>query len=183
MSLLLLGGCASVPEESVKLSQNLASLIKISKSTHINLINKHFSVMATNIDRFAMNEYKQAFLDNVRRIMRRENPTFDELTLEQYDKAMMRVIKIRNEWIDQLKKAHTEMLLKTEQLYADMMEVNYSLTSLLVSVTGLESSQRNILDSIENGLSKKARDLEADLFQYTSNLEKMMIDSLSKIGN
>ena len=86
---LAIAGCAtSIPPESVDLSQLVGDMVTSAKVSHVNLVNLHFDHLSNEVDRFALGEYKDAYLSNVRKLMKERNPDFVELSFSDYDSAM-----------------------------------------------------------------------------------------------
>lgn len=55
---LLVGiaGCATIPKESVKLSENLSEMIESTKASHVNLANRYFAEKKNEVKRAAVLE-------------------------------------------------------------------------------------------------------------------------------
>ena len=175
-------GCASVPAVSVELSVALGKMIVKARESHINLANKHFDRLVDDADKFMLIEYKPAFLDNLRKILKREDPNFQELTVEQYDKAMERLVKIRLGWVNDIQKARRELLVLLDDFYADMVKANVEITGFLSSAAKVNKSHSNLLDAFDDNLSQKTRELEEKLLESAANIETMLANSLQSIN-
>src|SRR5882672_571022 len=90
--------CAAIPPEAVQLSATLGQMISKAKAAHISMVDQHFDGLALQAEKFAMNEYKQAFIDNVKAKMKQKDPNFIALTSEQYDAAINRIMNIKMGW-------------------------------------------------------------------------------------
>lgn len=183
LMLTAFGGCTTIPPESVKLSTMLGHMIINAKVAHINLVNKHFDRLVDDTDRFMLGEYKVAFLNNLRKTLKRDDPNFQELTMDQYDKAMDRLMKIRLNWVNDIQKARRDLLASLEEYYAVMAQANNEVTNLLGTATGLGDSRNKILDAFGGQVSTKARELETKLFDSTNYVEQMLRDQLRSITN
>lgn len=179
--LLLLSGCISIPKESIQLTEALATMLKSSKAAHISLINRHFDVLSLNVEKFAVTEYKETFLNNIRNIMKSRDPEFTELTFEQYDKAMVRIFETKNSWFNMINHAKLKLLMQIEQYYNDMAEINNAIHILLKSTTDSNESTNGVLNTIDKDLSNKTKKIETDVFDTIIGLEKTIFGT--KVGN
>ena len=176
-------GCTSIPPESAKLSNMIGRMIVNAKTSHMILVNKHFDRLSDDANRFMVNEYKPAYLGNLRKIMKRDDPNFRELTTEQYDQAMDRLLAIRLKWISEVQKSRRELLDSLEEYYKVMLAANDEITHLLNTALGLEEARNRFLDNFDDEASVKARELETKLFESTTKVENMLKDQIGSILN
>jgi len=84
--------CAAIPPEAVQLSATLGSDdIQSQGCAYQHGLTSILTVLRSQAEKFAMNEYKQAFIDNVKAKMKQKDPNFIALTSEQYDAAINRI--------------------------------------------------------------------------------------------
>lgn len=180
--LLALTSCAVIPPETVELSTLLGQMIATTETSHIVLVNKHFDQWIENADRFMKTEYKPAYISNLRKILKRDDPNFQELTIEQYDKAIDRLMRIRNGWISEIQKAREELLVSIKEYYTNMIYANNEITNFLNSTSKLDKS---LTDIFGNKLREKSKELETKLFNGlfngTTKIENMLTDALKAV--
>ena len=178
LALSVIAGCAVIPPETVELSTLLGQMIETTEISHIVLVNKHFDQWIENADRFMRTEYKPAYISNLRKILKRDDPNFQELTIEQYDKAVDRLMRIRNGWVSEIQKAREELLASIKEYYTNMIYANNEITNFLNSTSKLDKSLIGIFGS---RLREKSKELESKLFNGTAKIENMLTDALKAI--
>jgi hypothetical protein len=134
---LLIGCSASVPPESVELSTLVGEMIASAKISHVNMVNKHFDHVRSEVDFFAMNVYKDTLLVNVRKLAKQRDASFTDITIAQYDKLLMRVTNKRTEWIAEIETNRQQVLQALEEHYTVLLASNAQVTSLLRSAVKL----------------------------------------------
>lgn len=183
---LTMSGCAaSIPPESVELSQSIGNMIISAKVAHVNMVNSHFGNLREEVDNFAMSEYKEAFLNNVRKLLKQKDSNFTELSFEQYDKAMVRVFKKRSEWMDEVEKNREQVLEALEEHYSVLLATNAQVTSLLRSAVKLSETQAAILGSLNvktDGVNKKIKEMEDKLMEGSTTIHSLMDNAVKQIG-
>ena len=178
-------GCTSVPGESVELSRLVAEMIASAKASHVGLVHRHFDQRAAAVDAFAMGEYKKKFLENVLRLLQKRDPAMKSLTLEQYDAAMTRVFRLRDEWQQEVRKGRQAVLQALEQHYALLQAAQAELTALLRSAANLNETKGALLQRLGEkvGVSgAKVREIEDGLSQGLGTLDSILGDALKKLG-
>ena len=58
-------GCATVPRESVEISQEVGKGIQESRRSQVNLLNKYFETKKAQIDLWAESEFLPAYIENI----------------------------------------------------------------------------------------------------------------------
>ncbi len=184
LAAVFLGSCASIPAESVELSKLVGEMVSAAKVSHVNLVNLHFDHLLASVDQFAYGDYKAAFLGNVRKLCKEKDPDFKELTLEQYDRALMRVHKVRNEWANEVQKNRREVLQALEEHYAVLLQANAEVTSLLKSAADLSETRAALLQRFGEkiGISgTKVKELEDKLAEGTKRIDTLLEAALGQI--
>jgi len=143
--LLLVGitGCATIPKESVKLSENLSGMIESAKASHVNLVNRYFTEKKNEVKRFVMEEYKPVFIKNVKDKLKAQNKEF---TFELYDKAMERILKKRDQWVGEIEEMRIEVLNELDEHYYLMTQTNQAITDLLRSASKVEEAKKKLIE-------------------------------------
>lgn len=142
----LASSCATIPKESVKLSESLGTMISNSRSSQINLVNRYFSERIEGIRTFALDEYKPAFMKNVQKRLKDQG---QEFTFDRYDQAMGRVQKKVDEWVAEAETERAQVLDAVNQSYDRMTRANESVTSLLRSASQVEETRKALTGDLE----------------------------------
>jgi len=142
---LLIGiaGCATIPKESVKLSENLSGMIESAKASHVNLVNKYFEEKKNEVKRFVMEEYKPVFIKNVGERLKTQDREF---TFELYDRAMERILKKMDQWVGEVEEMRIEVLNELDEHYYLMSQTNEAITGLLRSASKVEESRKELIE-------------------------------------
>ena len=143
---LVINGCATIPKESVKLSESLGGMISHSRTSHVNLVNRYFSERIETIRNFALTEYKPAFIKNIQKRLKDQG---QEFTIERYDQAMGRVLKKVDEWVAEAEAERISVLGEVRESYDRMTRANESVTSLLRSASQIEEVRKKLTGDIE----------------------------------
>lgn len=142
---LLVGivGCATIPKESVKLSENLSEMIESTKASHVNLVNRYFAEKKNEVKRFVMEEYKPVFIRNVSNKLKAQNKEF---TFELYDRAMERILKKMDQWVGEVEEMRIGVLNELYDHYYLMTQTNDAITSLLRSASKVEETRKKLIE-------------------------------------
>lgn len=145
--LLLIGtGCATIPNESVKLSESLGDMISSSRSSQVNLVNRYFDERAESVRELALNEYKPALVKNVQKRLQDKG---QEFTFERYDQTISRVLKKMDEWTGEIEIQRIQVLAEINEHYDWMVRANESVTSLLRSASKIEGTRKKLIGELE----------------------------------
>ena len=179
-------GCtATIPSESVELSITIGDMILAAKVSHVNMVNTHFDHLRTEVDNFAMMEYKESFLTNIRKLMKEKNPAFTELTFSEYDRAIMRVLKKRSEWMESVEKNRQQVLQALEEHYMILLASNAEMTSMVRSAAKLSETQAALMQRFGSkvGISgTKMKEVEDKLLESSTSIRSLMDTAAKQIG-
>jgi hypothetical protein len=139
-------GCATIPKESVTLSENLGTMLSSSRASYITLVNRYFDQRVEAVRNFALNEYKPAFIKNIQKRLKDQN---QEFTFDRYDQAMTRVLKKTDEWVAEVEAQRTQVLNDVSEHYDLMTRANESVTSLLRSANQIEETRKKLTGELE----------------------------------
>lgn len=184
--LLTMSGCASIPKESAELSRHVGDMIASTQVAHVAMVNRYFDRMKTEVEDFAFRDYKNAFLANVRKVAKKKDPEFVELSFDQYDQALSRVQHKRDEWVREVDKGRQAVLLSLEEHYALMRQANASLTALLRSASNLNQTEAALFDRYGAGVgisSGKLKEWEDKVYDTTSKVRSLLDGALEALGN
>ena len=185
MGLLSFSACISIPPESVELSTLVGELVQSAKLSHFNLVNLHFDFRRKEIESFAFNGYKGAFLDNVRKLLKEQDSSFEELSLAQYDRSMDRVRKKNNEWIEIVEQDRRKVLQALEEHYSVLLGSNAELTALLKSGADLSETRSSLLArwGPKFGITaEKIKEVEDRIADSVSKVREALDEAMKKLG-
>lgn len=173
--------CTAMPPEAVQLSSSLGTMITKARAAHVNTIDRHYDQLAASIDKFALNEYKQAFLNNLKKLAKQKDPNFVDLTPSQYDAALTRIMAIRLEWRHILDVDREQVLRSLEDYYILMDKVNIEITNILRSAAGVDSAKSMLVKDLTSRFGQQAKELEDKLLGSNSRIETVLNDALKKV--
>lgn len=194
---LLLGGCATVPQASVDLSTELTRMIIHSKEAHLNLLDQYTAIRKAEVEKFINEEYIPSFTaryvaeSNVLAyIQAAETDEQKGAEILEFSEAAFPVIDERRSLlmgaVDQIDNVIRTQI---ESHYQDMLNVNQALTAHLASAAevvqtrqqlqqqlGLDISERLSLDRANEIMQKML-----DLSIKAEDLPEMIDDFKEKI--
>ncbi|TAK63640.1 MAG: hypothetical protein EPO24_04010 [Bacteroidetes bacterium] len=182
---VLLGSCATIPSESVELSQLVGEMINSAKVSHVNMVNLHFNAQSKDVDLFALHDYKEKFLSNIRDKKKERDPAFVELTFDEYDRAMERVLKKRTELLAEVEANRQRVLQALEEHYTVLLASNSEVTALLRSAAKLSETRSALLERFGQkiGISgTKIKEVEDKILEGTNNINSQMDSALKQLG-
>lgn len=173
-SLLLMMSCASIPKETVTLSQTIGSDLQILHNSHRNMVQLYYHSIKVNINTFIDDVYApfvihhvlQSELEKYRNDesslysvianagkIGDKNETQEALSimLEFQEAANSQITTKRNELLDPILNQEKEILNAIDQSYQNTIYANATLTAYLTSIHKVKKSQNEALSII--GLS------------------------------
>lgn len=181
VAMMAMASCATIPPEAVQLSSILGQMISKAKAAHIGMVDQHFDSLALQVDKFAMGEYKQAFMDNIRKLMKQKDPSFTDLTSAQYDAAMNRIMTARMGWLKTVWANKQQVLKSLEDYYALMEQANAEVTNLIRSAAGVENTRNKLVNDFTSQFGVQSKDLENKLMGSVTNVNDMLNGALQKV--
>jgi hypothetical protein len=173
--------CATIPPEAVELSRTLGQMITKAKAAHINMVDQHFDSLALQVDKFAMGEYKQAYMDNIKKLMKQKDSNFTALTSDQYDAAMNRIMNARMGWLKTVWANKQTVLKSLEDYYALMEQANAEVTNLIRSAAGVDNTRTKLVNDFTSQFGVQAKDLENKLMGSATDVNNMLNGALQKV--
>jgi len=167
-----LGGCASVPKESVELSKEVGKGIAESQRSYTGLLNTYFTSKKRQVDQWIENEYLPEYLSNIQAGLKNSGqPT--TLSIEQLRDVLRDVIIERDQKHTDLENTRLLLLTKSNEHYALLSQGNTGVTGLLQSMVDVRDATASTSQSIKTASGGKV-DLE--------QIEKKFNDYLKKAG-
>lgn len=182
LSLALLDGCANIPRQSADLSAALNDQIADMQTTHIALVNRYFDNVEGQMRQTIMTDYKDTL---VQMMKDKQKAKGADLTLEQYDKIMTKVLTRQTLVVADLQKTRSDALSAITDRYVLMRSEGQSLQNLLDSASKLQEARRKYTAQAEAKLNTGIDFLEKVDAKVQSNVDEAnrLKDGLNKIKN
>lgn len=165
-ALLTLGGCATVPRESVDLSYTLGQDLEALHQSHRELITRYFEALRTQvsdaIDQVFMPAYINSFVTSGKLIQHAQNQRPD--LVEAWARiAVKRIDQERRVRLQPLYDAERELLTSVNEAFDKVVRANATITAQLNSVVKTQQAQDEMLESVKlKGLREKINGALAD---------------------
>lgn len=167
-----LGGCASVPKESVALSKEVGKGIAESQRSYTGLLNTYFVSKKQQVDQWIENEYLPEYLSNIQAELKKAGQPIT-LSPQQLKDVLRDVIVERDQKHTDLENTRLLLLTKSNEHYALLSQGNAGVTGLLQSMVDVKEATSSAKQSIKTTSGEKV-DLE--------QIEKKFNDYLKKAG-
>ncbi len=152
--LLLLGGCAKIPQESVTLSVALGNQIASLEQAHLALLDSFFSEKERQVDQFIKEEwapeFSKIFFNNEKirskweQVSNSNNPADRTAFLNWVGPVIQqKIIDKRQQLIAPLAETERQLRRQLQQSYLQAYNMNDSLTQLLSSAATLQNKQQH----------------------------------------
>lgn len=170
---IVLSGCASIPKESAELSGALHAQLEDLRAKHIALVNKYFGEVEARVRNAILTEYKDALVQAMRDRLKEKGK---ELTTEQYDQIMTRVLAKLDHDMKGLEADRSEVLVEVTDRYVLMASETQAIHALLVSASKLEESRKKVTGAAEGRLEggiKYLQNVDAHVQGYFDEVNKV----------
>lgn len=177
-------GCATVPKESVELSSLVGEMISSAKVSHVNMVNRHFDYLRSNVEYFAFHDYKEKFLANLQKLKKDKDPTFVSLSFDEYDRAITRIQEKRDKWLEEVEKNRQAVLYALEEHYAVLTQANTEVTSFLRSATNISETHAALLQRFGPSIGvsgTKIKEVEDKILEGTNKVRSVMESAIESI--
>ena len=179
--MVTMASCTAMPPEAVQLSTSLGQMIGKSHVAHVNIVNKYFDTFTERIDKFALGDYKTAFINNAKKLAKQKDDNFVDFTPAQYDAIMTRIMTQRLEWLRSIDAERQRILREIDDYYALMDRVNKEVTNIVRSAAGVDSAKSQLIKDLTNQFGQRAKEIEDKLLGTNSMIETMLNDALKKV--
>lgn len=176
-------GCTTVPRESVELSRLVGEMITSAKVSHVNMVNRHFDYLRSEVEYFAFHDYKEAFLENMRKIKKEKDPNFTDFSINEYDRVINRIQRKRDEWLQEVENNRQSVLQALEEHYIVLTQANAYVTNLLRASAKTSEVQEALLERFGPGIGisgTKIKEVEDKVLESTNKIRSIM-DSAIKM--
>lgn len=152
ISLLSLGGCATVPRESVDLSYTLGQDLESLHQSYRELITRYFEALRAQvndaIDQVFIPTYINGFVTSGKLIQDAQNQRAD--LVEAWARiAVKRIDRERRERLQPLYDTERELLTSVNEAFDKVVRANATITAQLNSVVKTQQAQDEMLESVK----------------------------------
>jgi len=146
----VLGGCASVPKESVELSKEIGKGIAECQRSYTGLLNTYFASKKQKVDQWIENEYLPGYLSNIQADLKNAGQS-TTLSPQQLRDVLRDVIVERDQKHTDLENTRLLILTKSNEHYTLLSQANASVTGLLQSMVDVKEATSSATQKIKTG--------------------------------
>ena len=158
LAALILSGCASIPPQSVELSNALTDQIVDIRAKHIEALNRYFTAVEGQIRHTMLTGYKDDLVAGMRE---RRKAKGKELTLEEYDQITTVVLQELDSSLKDLESQRLKTLTEVMDRYSLMEAESRALAGLLTSASKVEAMRKSVTGNLEKEAEKRFTMLES----------------------
>ena len=163
MLVLLLGGCASVPQASVDLSEELTRMIINSRKSHLNLLDEYTAIQKAEVERFMNDEFIPSFTGRfvsesgvLVNIMAADTDEQKGAEILEFSEAAFPIInQKRSQLIRVVDQIDQAIRREIEAHYQDMLNVNQALTAHLASAAEVVQARQQLQQQLGLDMSER----------------------------
>lgn len=155
LALLTASGCASIPKESVRLSQEVGNGISSYHESYINILNQYFAQKRALIDDAVVNRYLPRYMENLRQEMVSVGEDPEKLHPFMVRDIVQDVTTKRNEMQEELEKARLALINAVTGDYLLLTQANSIVTGILQSAVDAKEAVSSLAGTLEKGTGEK----------------------------
>ena len=146
---LILGGCASIPKESVKLSQEVGKGIASYHEAYTNLLNEYFSQKRTVINSFILNKYLPKYMENIKSELKAAGEDPEKLHPFIVRDIVKDISEKRDKMHEELEKSRIALIDAVFKDYLLLTNANSTITGLLQSAVDVDEAASSLTGTIK----------------------------------
>jgi predicted solute-binding protein len=167
------GGCASVPPESVTLSSEVGAGIKKQHQAQISFVNLYFEAKRKDLDA----AYQRALNTFFSTIAQSGSVTLTKTQLEDFAKDVIDLSRKNAQAKESLEKVRIELLAKLDDNYQTLNQANSTVTGLLQSVVSTKEAANKSIQLIST-----ATDGRIQLDKVFAEIDSFVVKGGSEAG-
>ncbi len=171
---LCITGCATIPKESVTLSQEVGKGIVENQNAYMNLFNRYFAQKRQQIDKRIMDKYLPNYISNLQKDLRDAGEDPDNFDANMIKDIISDVIHKRDELQEDLEKTRIVIWEHVSKDHLLLLQANSTITGLLQSAVDVKEATSSIGEMIQEATKS---DFSFDEF------EKLFDEYLKKAGD
>lgn len=169
---LTVSGCATIPKESVSLSQEIGNGMVSQQSAYINLLNNYFALKRQAIDDFIEKEYLPAYIKNIQAKLQAANEKPDSFDSKMLSDIVAKIIQRRDGMQRELERVRIHILENVEGEHTRLLQANTSITALLQSAVDVKQASISAEETV-----KKVTSGRIDLEEIEKKFNEYLIKS------
>lgn len=159
LALIMLGSCASIPQESPRLSHEIGQRISDMQAAHLTLVHRYFDLKRAQVDSLFQRQWIPAYAESFfgqpqvenywDRLVTEGDPAERVEFLTRIGPRMLeRIRQKRAEYMKPLNQLEAEVVSNLREEYRQMLSANNTLTSFLASSSAVAQNRERYLEWI-----------------------------------
>jgi hypothetical protein len=179
--ILLLPGCAGMPKQSVQLSQEVGRGIAAYHQAYTNVLNEYFVQKRGAINRFILDTYLPAYMENIMVEMELAGEDPEKLHPFMVHDVVKDVAAKRDAMQEELEKTRIALIDAVSRDYLLLIHANATITGLLQSAVDVNESAASLSGTIESvsGNQIDFDEVEAKFNEYLLDAGSFSSNSIS----
>jgi PBP1b-binding outer membrane lipoprotein LpoB len=172
ITILLLGGCANIPAESVKLNNLVSQGITSIHQSNINFVNQYFTSKKNGIDKFEHQALDNFFSILANASAKPEAPKLEKADFEKIKQQIDRIHSQGNSFRNELEQSRLLIIESLQSEYNALLSANNSVSSILQSAVDVDQARSEGISKV-NSLSNgriNFTDVDAKVSEYLSTI-------------
>ena len=177
----LLSGCAGMPKQSVQLSQEVGKGIASYHQAYTNVLNEYFAQKREAINRFILNTYLPAYIENIKAELKAAGEDPEKLHPFMVHDVVKDVAAKRDAMQEELEKTRIALIDAVSKDYLLLIHANATITGLLQSAVDVNEAAVSLSGSIEtvSGNQIDFDEVEAKFNEYLLDAGSFSSNSIS----
>lgn len=169
---LIVGGCASIPQESVTLSKELATGITSIHESNIRFVNQYFDRKKSEIDEYEKTALENFFNKIAAATTKPGAPALGVQDLYNIKGRVEEIHKVSNKYKYELDSSEALIIEKIQGEYNTLMSANSSITGILQSAVDVDKAKNDGLSKVKEFTDGKLdlTDIDSKVNEYLSKL-------------
>jgi len=178
LPIICIGGCASIPQESVSLSQGIGKGLTDIHESNLKFVERYFEQKKQEINQHEKEAVDKFFSRIIAGLSDPQAPPLDKTALNKIKEKIEEIHSRGNEFRAELDKTKSLVIQRLENDYHTLIEANSTITSLLQSAVELDKANHEGLSSfkeITNGrvdLTEIEEIVDAHLIKFGKSAEQ-----------
>lgn len=166
--------CATIPPESVTLSQEVGKGIAENQRAYLGLLNRYFEIKRQLINDAILNEYLPNYIKSIQEGLKQADEDPNKFTSKMLKDILTDIVKKRDELHEDLEKTRVAIWERINEDHTLLLEANSTITGLLQSAVSVRAEASSLGKTIQEATKTK--------FNF-EDFEKLFDEHLKKIGD
>lgn len=169
---IMLGGCANIPPDSVKLNSLVSEGITSIHQSNVNFVNQYFTSKKYEIDKFEQQALDNFFIILADASAKPDAPRLEKTDFEKIKQQIDRIHSQGSKFRNELEKSRLLIIENLQSEYNVLLSANSSVSSILQSAVDVDQAKSEGLSKV-NTLSKgkiNLTDIDDKITNYLSTI-------------